>query len=61
MFGSVPMCFRNKNAAKLAGKAYQMETGKSQVLLVKSNYYQPCETDDLEIAKKEGYEVVEYI
>jgi len=61
MFGTNPGHFKNKNAAKLAGKAYQMETGKSQVLLIKSGYYQPCETDDLEIAKNEGYEVVEYI
>lgn len=61
MFGTNPGHFKNKNAAKLAGKAYQMETSKSQVLLIKSGFYSLCESGDLEVAKKEGYEVVEYI
>lgn len=61
MFGANPGCFRSLQAVKMACRAYQIETGKKQAVVKKSNYYTSCEVDDLEIAKKEGYELVEYI
>lgn len=61
MFGSNPGIFKNRGAAKMAGIAYQMETKKEHVLIFKEGYFQPCEVSDIEFAKKEGYEVVEYL
>jgi len=61
MFGTNPGNFKSLPAVKMACRAYQMETGKKQAVVKKSNYYTACEVDDLEIAKKEGYELVEFI
>lgn len=60
MFGASPGCFTKLAAVKFACKAYEIETGKKQAIVKKSNYFTACEVNDLEIAYKEGYELVEY-